>query len=78
MSIYKFGADGSQPHVKPLNINFFSENQIDAVQGLISEALSGEGSGYVKDFAGTSYSDVAGDRSATTHAQRRAWSFTER
>ncbi len=70
MSIYKFGADGSQPHVKPLNINFFSENQIDAVQGLISEALSGEGSGYVKDFAGTSYSDVAGDRSATTHAQR--------
>lgn len=70
VSIYKFGADGSQAHVKPLNINFFSENQIDAVQGLISEALSGEGSGYVKDFAGTSYSDVAGDRSATTHAQR--------
>ena len=70
VSIYKFGADGSQVHVKPLNINFFSENQIDAVQGLISEALSGEGSGYVKDFAGTSYSDVAGDRSATTHAQR--------
>src|SRR4051794_4280211 len=70
VSIYKFGADGSQAHVKPLNINFFSENQIDAVQGLISEALSGEGSGYVKDFAGTSYADVPGDRSASTHAQR--------
>jgi hypothetical protein len=68
--IFKFGADGSQPHVKPLNINFFSENQIDAVQGLISEALSGDGSGYVKDFAGTSYADVPGDRSASTHAQR--------
>ena len=70
VSIYKFGADGSEPHVKPLNINFFSENQIDAVQGLISEALSGDGSGYVKDFAGTSYTDVPGDRSASTHAQR--------
>lgn len=70
VSIYKFGADGSQPHVKPLNINFYSENQIDAVQGLISEALSGDGSGYVRDFAGTSYADVPGDRSASTHAQR--------
>lgn len=68
--IFKFGADGSQPHVKPLNINFFSENQIDAVQSLISDALSTDESGYVKDFAGTSYADVAGDRSATTHAQR--------
>lgn len=70
VSIYKFGADGTQPHVKPLNINFYSENQIDAVQSLISEELSGDGSGYVKDFAGTSYADVPGDRSATTHAQR--------
>lgn len=70
VSIYKFGADGSQSHVKPLNINFYSENQIDAVQGLISEALSGDGAGYVKDFAGMSYADVAGDRSASTHAQR--------
>ncbi|MFJ6131037.1 helicase HerA domain-containing protein [Streptomyces griseoviridis] len=68
--IFKFGADGTQPHVKPLNINFFSENQIDAVQGLISETLSGDESGYVKDFAGMFYADVPGDRSATTHAQR--------
>ncbi|SHH07998.1 helicase HerA domain-containing protein [Streptoalloteichus hindustanus] len=55
--IFKFGADGSQHHVKPLNVNFFSENQIDAVQGLIANQLSGEDSGYVKDFAGTSYAD---------------------
>lgn len=68
--IFKFGADGSQAHVKPLNINFFSENQIEAVQSLISDALSTEDSGYVKDFAGTSYTDVSDDRSATTHAQR--------
>lgn len=53
--IFKFGADGTQPHVKPLNINFYSENQIDAVQGLISDVLSSDEAGYVKDFAGTSY-----------------------
>ncbi|GGP45132.1 helicase HerA domain-containing protein [Saccharothrix coeruleofusca] len=68
--IFKFGADGTQSHVKPLNINFFSENQIDAVQGLISDTLSSDEAGYVKDFAGTSYADVQGDHSATTHAQR--------
>ena len=68
--IFKFGADGSQPHVKPLNINFFSENQIDAVQSLISDQLSTDDAGYVKDFAGTSLVDVLGDLSATTHAGR--------
>ncbi|MCD0452569.1 DUF87 domain-containing protein [Actinocorallia sp. API 0066] len=70
VSIFKFGADGSQAHVKPLNINFFSEQQIDAVQSLISDTLSSDEAGYVKDFAGTSYADVPGDRSATTQAQR--------
>jgi hypothetical protein len=68
--IFKFGADGSQAHVKPLSINFYSENQIDAVQSLISDQLSTEEAGYVKDFAGTSYADVPGDQPATTHAQR--------
>ena len=68
--IFKFGADGSQPHVKPLNINFYSENQIDAVQSLIADALAADEAGYIKDFAGTTYGDVKGDPSATTHAQR--------
>ncbi len=68
--IFKFGADGSQPYVKPLSINFYSENQIDAVQSLISDQLSTEEAGYVKDFAGTSFGNVPGDQSATTHAQR--------
>ncbi|BBY56682.1 ATP-binding protein [Mycobacterium koreense] len=68
--IFKFGADGSQPHVKPLSINFYSENQIDAVQSLISDQLSTDEAGYIKDFAGASFRDVPGDQSATTHAQR--------
>lgn len=55
--IFKFGADGKDAHVRPLSVNFFSENQIDAVQSLITETLSSEGAGYVKDFAGASYGD---------------------
>lgn len=70
VSIYKFGADGSRAHVKPLNINFFSENQLDAVQGLIADTLSNEDSGYVKDFAMASFGDVPGDYSQTTQARR--------
>lgn len=68
--IFKFGADGTQPHVKPLSINFFSENQIDAVQGLIADQLSADEAGYIKDFAGTTFGNVPDDRSASTHAQR--------
>lgn len=68
--IFKFGADGSESHVKPLSINFFSENQIDAVQSLIYDQLSTDDAGYVKDFAGASYVDVRNDPSATTQAQR--------
>lgn len=55
--IFKFGAGGEEEHVRPLNINFYSENQIDAVQGLISDILSSDDAGYVKDFAGASYGD---------------------
>lgn len=69
--IFKFGADGSQPHVRPLGINFFDPAQIEAVQGLIADQLRIEGnSGYVRDFAATEFSDVAQDARKTAHAQR--------
>jgi hypothetical protein len=69
--IFKFGADGSQSHVRPLGINFFDSAQIEAVQGLIADELRAEGnSGYVRDFAATEFSDVAHDYSKTAHAQR--------
>ncbi|MDF2846943.1 MAG: hypothetical protein K0R97_925 [Oerskovia sp.] len=69
--IFKFGADGSQPHVRPLGINFFDPAQIDAVQGLIADKLRSDGSaGYVNDFASTEFADVPGDFSKTTRAQR--------
>lgn len=69
--IFKFGADGSQSHVRPLGINFFDPAQIDAVQGLIADKLRSEGSaGYVNDFASTQFGDVQGDYGQTTRAQR--------
>lgn len=69
--IFKFGADGSKAHVRPLAVNFFDQEQIAAVQGLIAEHLLAEGSsGYVTDFASTDFADVAGDYSASNHASR--------
>jgi hypothetical protein len=69
--IFKFGADGRQPHVRPLGINFFDPAQIEAVQNLIADKLRTDGSaGYINDFASTSFADMDGDRSQTVRAQR--------
>lgn len=69
--IFKFGADDSKTHVRPLGVNFFDPAQIDAVQGLIADKLRSDGSaGYVDDFASTQFGDVAGDYSQTNRAQR--------
>jgi hypothetical protein len=55
--IYKFGADGSLPNVRPLGFNFYVHTQIEAVKAIISSALADAGSDYVRafvqaDFAG--------------------------
>ncbi|MGH4015748.1 MAG: hypothetical protein ACRDSL_17860 [Pseudonocardiaceae bacterium] len=69
--IFKFGADGRQPHVRPLGINFFDPNQVEAVQGLIADKLrSDDSAGYVNDFAATQFVDVPNDYSQITRAQR--------
>jgi hypothetical protein len=69
--IYKFGADGTQSHVRPLGVNFFDPAQIEAVQGLIADKLRSDGSaGYVNDFAATEFTDVPGDYAKTIRAQR--------
>ena len=67
--IFQFGADGSKPHVRPLGINFYDPEQIDAVQSLIAAQLRTSDSGYVNDFAITDFHD-AEDRSSTAHASR--------
>lgn len=69
--IYKFGANDTQPHVRPLGVNFFDPAQIEAVQGLIADKLRSDGSaGYVNDFAATEFTDVTGDYGKTIRAQR--------
>lgn len=69
--IFRFGADGSKPHVRPLAINFFDTSQIGTVQGLISDTLGAEGaSGYVTDFASTNFSDTPNDVAGNNHAGR--------
>lgn len=68
--IYKFGADGSEPHVRPLGINFYDPEQIGAVQAMIAAELADSASGYVQDFAQASFSDDPNDFRATAHAQR--------
>lgn len=69
--IFKFGANDSKAHVRPLAVNFFDIKQIGTVQGLIADQLGAEGaSGYVSDFASTDFADVDGDFSASNHASR--------
>ncbi|MDI1463304.1 DUF87 domain-containing protein [Catellatospora sp. KI3] len=70
VSIYKFGADGSQSHVRPLGINFFDPQQIGAVQAMVAGELADSSSGYVQDFAQASFEDDRSDRRATAYAQR--------
>ena len=48
--IYKFGADGSQPNVRPLGFNFFDPAQMDATKTMISTALADVASDYIKSF----------------------------
>src|SRR5690606_1729859 len=71
--IYKFGADGSEGHVKALAINFFDPKQVATAQGLIAATLSQQsGSGYVQDFIATDFTGGADpqDYSAKNHASR--------
>lgn len=49
--IYKFGADGSEPNVRPLGINFFDPDQLDAVKGFVSMQLADSNADYVRAFA---------------------------
>lgn len=69
--IFKFGADGAQEHVRPLGINFFDSDQIEAVQSLIADKLRTEGAaGYVTDFATTSFVDVPNRHGDNARASR--------
>lgn len=51
--IYRFGARAGEQGVRPLQINFYDEGQIDAAQEVIGTVLAGTGSGaYIENFIG--------------------------
>lgn len=68
--IYQFGADGAEPHVRPLGINLYDPGQIGAVQAMVAGELADSTVGYVQDFAQASFSDDPNDFRATAHARR--------
>jgi Helicase HerA, central domain len=70
--IYKFGADSSQPNVRPLGFNFFDPNQIDAVKGVISSALVDAGSDYVRAFVQADFTGLAVPGETKQETEQRA------
>jgi hypothetical protein len=51
--VYRFGARAGERGVRPLQVNFYDENQIDAAQEVIGSVLAGSGSGqYIENFIG--------------------------
>ena len=71
--IYKFGADGRQPNVRPFGINFFDPAQIDAVKAVVAPALAGQASDYVRAFVEADFSGLpVPGRSSAENASRQA------
>jgi Helicase HerA, central domain len=51
--IYRFGARDAEEGIRPLQINFYDEAQIDAAQEIIGSVLAGSASGqYIDNFVG--------------------------
>ncbi|MFI8069727.1 helicase HerA domain-containing protein [Streptomyces sp. NPDC086033] len=71
--IYKFGAAGDKPNVRPLGFNFFDPAQVDAVKGVISSALVDAAADYVRAFVQADFegSPIAGETSGEA-AERKA------
>jgi hypothetical protein len=70
--IYQFGADGSQPNVRPLGFNFYDPDQIEAVKGIISSALADAGSDYVRAFIQADFAGIAVPGETPQEAEQRA------
>lgn len=75
VTIFRFGASGAEPGIRPLSVNFFSEQTIGVAWQIISAYLTPrKQSDYVKSFLAA---DVLGpdreddDRSAWERARRR-------
>lgn len=73
--VFRYGADGAEPGVRPLSVNFFADNSIEVAWGIISSLLSIRNqSNYIQSFLSA---DIIGpdnpqdDPSAYQRARRR-------
>jgi hypothetical protein len=76
--IYKFGGgQGGERNVRPLGINFFDPEQIDAAKAMIAGVLADASADYVKAFALADFAGVALETDTEGEARRR-WADAER
>lgn len=75
VTIFRFGADGSQPGILPLSLNFFSEQTIDVTWSIIAADLQSRSqANYVRSFLAANVIgpvQAEDDRSAWERARRR-------
>lgn len=50
VTVYRFGARAGEPGVRPLQINFYDEDQREAVQSVLATALASNNANYIARF----------------------------
>ncbi|WP_063842749.1 helicase HerA domain-containing protein [Sphaerimonospora mesophila] len=70
--IYRFGADGSDPQVRPLGMNFYDVNKLEAVTDFVNSAVMEQygAYAYVKNFTSINWEEPP----ASEHSEHAAWS----
>ncbi len=76
VTIFRYGADGTQPGIRPLTTNFYSDDAIEVTWSTIRAYLSArkETADYVRSFLAADVigpEDAADDRSTYNRARRR-------
>lgn len=70
--IYRFGARSGEAGVRPLQINFYDQGQIDAAQEVIGNVLAGSASGeYINNFIGAELADPQPDEHGRVNRSRQ-------
>jgi hypothetical protein len=74
VTIFRYGADGTDPSVRPLTSNFYADNLIDVTWRIISLHLQARDVNYIRSFLAADVvgpANEADDRSAFARARRR-------
>lgn len=74
VTIFRYGADGSQPAIRPLTSNFYSDDTIEVTWRIITLYLQERAANYIQSFLAADVvgpANEADDRSAFYRARRR-------